>query len=321
MVVARLMTAVLLAAAVAAPLRAAEPQKRAGFAHLQIDAARKQVRVEAEMLGVQAPLEFFACVSGSAEHEAVMRSPVKPSDLHTALLVLGLQPGEPVRYAEGAKKWLPPHGPPLHLTVEWTDKDGRPQRVPAYRLMRDVKRKREMPAMTWTFVGSRVTPDGTYAADATGYLVSVVNFELTVIDIPQLASSSNESLEWELNPDVAPAAGTKLSLVIEPAGGVQAPDAVRTGMPATTQALDPQAERRLSDVAADEAKLRQLQQRWEDVVVPKAAALTEAAQAHYEVVNELRREQQRLIDEADRVQRAIDALEKRYGDMTTPRPE
>ena len=34
-----------------------------------------------------------------------------------------------------------------------------------------------------------------------------------------------------------------------------------------------------------------------------------------------RREQQRLIDEADRIQRTIDELEKKYQDMTTPRPE
>jgi hypothetical protein len=35
----------------------------------------------------------------------------------------------------------------------------------------------------------------------------------------------------------------------------------------------------------------------------------------------MRREQQRLIDEADRIQRSIDELEKEYQDMTTPRPE
>ena len=50
------------------------------------------------------------------------------------------------------------------------------------------------------------------------------------------------------------------------------------------------------------------------------AALREAAQAHYDVVNAMRREQQRLIDEADRIQRKIDELEKSYQDMTTPRP-
>jgi hypothetical protein len=73
-------------------------------------------------------------------------------------------------------------------------------------------------------------------------------------------------------------------------------------------------------VKLDEALLARATQKWEAVVAPKAAALREAAQAHYDTINELRREQQRLIDEADRIQRAIDVLEKRYQDMTTPAP-
>ena len=40
-----------------------------------------------------------------------------------------------------------------------------------------------------------------------------------------------------------------------------------------------------------------------------------------EVLAELRREQQRLIDEADRIQRLIDELEQHYQQLTTPRPE
>ena len=51
-----------------------------------------------------------------------------------------------------------------------------------------------------------------------------------------------------------------------------------------------------------------------------ATRLVKAAQAHYEVIEGMRREQQRLIDEADRIQRAIDELTKQYQDMTTPRP-
>ena len=42
------------------------------------------------------PLEFFCCMTGTAEHEAVLRSHVMPSHLHLGLLMLGLQPGEPV---------------------------------------------------------------------------------------------------------------------------------------------------------------------------------------------------------------------------------
>jgi chromosome segregation ATPase len=67
--------------------------------------------------------------------------------------------------------------------------------------------------------------------------------------------------------------------------------------------------------------MKRLRERWESKVAPHDKALREAAQAHYEVIESMRREQQRLIDEADRIQRAIDELQKQYQEMITPRPE
>src|SRR4051812_33790670 len=139
---------------------------------LTFDTRTKQVRVDCETLGVEAPLEFFAVVVNGPEHETVVRSKVKPSDLHTALLALGLKPGAPVSYSKALDKWLPPHGPPLHIHMEYL-KDGKLVSEPANRWMRDIKTKKVMPRTTWIFAGSRVMPDGTYAADSTGYLVSV----------------------------------------------------------------------------------------------------------------------------------------------------
>src|SRR5829696_4919118 len=98
-------------------------------------------------------------------------------------------------------------------------KDGKLVSELASRWMRDIKTKKPMPRTTWIFAGSRVMPDGTYAADSTGYLISVVNFDMTVIDIPELASANNESLEWERNPETVPKPGTKVTMVISPAGG------------------------------------------------------------------------------------------------------
>jgi len=182
---------------------------------LDVDVEHKQVRVECESIECKAPLEFFCCVTGTNEHEAVLRSKVKPSQLHLALLMLGLEPGQPVHYDEKQKKWIPPHGPPLKISCQW-QKDGKPVTFPAEQMMRDVKNKKPMPQARWVFVGSRVTEQG-YAADLTGYLVSIVNFELTVIDVPALASSANETLEWESNPDVVPPRGTKVTMILEPA--------------------------------------------------------------------------------------------------------
>ena len=355
-----------------------------GFPHLGVDVKSKQVRVACEALRVEAPLEFFCCVTGTNEHEAVLRSAVKPSHLHAALLMIGLEPGEPVRYSDAAKRWLPPHGPPLRISVEF-ERDGKRVSLPAYKLMRSVKTKQPMPPLTWIFAGSRVMEDGNYAADVTGYLVSIVNFDLTVIDVPALASNANEMLEWETNLDEMPAAGAAVTMVIEPAGAdVEAPKALGAAVPIDVPvikagrgelSLDDRpmspAEldaalaklredgrtkvrlaagdnappllvdtvRRLSAkhevevveapapaqapsgaVSVDRQKLDDLRARWEKAVKPHAAAMREAAQTQYDVIAELRREQQRLIDEADRIQRVIDELEREYQEMTAPRP-
>jgi hypothetical protein len=380
---------------------ATRPAGAGGFPFMQIDANTKQIRVECESLRVEAPLEFFLCVTGTTEHESVLRSKVRPSHLHAAMLLIGLKPGEPVRFSEAQNKWLPPHGPPLQLTAIF-ETDGKEVRIPAYRLMRDVRTKKEMPPMTWIFAGSKIIND-TYAADRTGYLASVVNFELTVIDIPRLASNANETLEWETNLELMPPkAGTPVTLLIEPAGKVQdgngaaiqpaapvdqalitidplgkievdgvavksaaealellksrqsrgAPGPVRLAVAGTIEesaaarevinalaaarvrfVVVPQAAalagasrgpvdaNQGGDVRGDEALIRRLRGQWDQAVAPHAAGLRDAARTHYEVIAQLRREQQRLVDEADKIQRLIDELEKQYQDMTTPRPE
>ena len=345
--------------------KAPDAPKGAKLAHVTFDVKRRQVRVDAEALGVDAPLEFFCVKTHTSEHESVLRSPVKPSDLHTALLAIGMEPGRPVTWSDATKKWFPPEGPPLHISIEWADQAGKTVSAPAYRLMRDVKNKKPMPALNWVFAGSRVMKDGQYAADVTGYIVSVVNFDLTMIDIPELKSNANETLEWERNPETSPPPGTKVTMVIEPAGNrgptgaapddgagadaapaeatepaapaagdgneevAQAPalpgegvvgsgEATEPGDAATTEDGGPNED--VSEVQLDEKRMQELRAYWLKTVRPHASALKEAAQAHYDVITAMRAEQQRLIDEADRLQRAIDALEKEYQDMTTPRP-
>lgn len=313
------------------PASATSPGK---LPHVRVDVKARQVRVDAEALAVDAPLEFFCVTNGTSEHESVIRTPARPSHVHLALVMIGLEPGSPVQYSEAAKTWLPPHGPPLQITMEY-EQDGKPVSMPAYRWMRDIKSKKPMPPLTWIFSGSRVMSDGNYAADVTGYVVSVVNFDLTLIDIPELASSANESLQWERNPDVMPPAGTKVTMLIEPAGAndLAKPGAAGTTSPATAPNAAPKASPTestptaapnpgaMSDVAADDAMIARLRARWDDAVTPHGAALRQAAQTHYDVINQLRREQLRIINEADKVQRLIDELEKNYQNLTTPRPE
>lgn len=194
---------------------AAQGAKVGKLPFIEFDARAKQVRVECEVVNVDTPLEFFCVGRNGPDHETVLRSQVKPSDLHAAMLAVGLKPGAPLSWSEEQKKWLPPSGASIDISVRWKDGD-KTINKPANEMMRDLKTKKPMPATHWVFAGSRVLEQGQYAADITGYIVSIVNFDLTVVDIPNLASSANETLEWERNPDATPPAETKVTMIIEP---------------------------------------------------------------------------------------------------------
>ena len=306
-------------------------QEKVGkLAHLEFNGKTKQVRVECEMLGCNAPLEFFCCVKGTNDYEAMIRSEVKPSDLHFALLALGLTPGSNLRYSEATQKWLPPQGPPLQIMMQY-EKNGKMISEPAWKWMRDVRTKKPAPPFTWVFCGSRTLPDGKYAGDITGYLVSIVNFDFTVIDVPQLASSSNELLEWERNSDLTPPAGTPVWMLIEPVGNQHVEEksspATQPANAKQSSAAPPPAGENAAgastdaQIAAAQQAVKKLQEQWEQRLAPHRGALRDAAETHYKIIQELRAQQQRLIDAADHVQRTIDELEKSYQDLTTPRPE
>jgi hypothetical protein len=182
--------------------------------HLAVNLARHQVRVECEAINAEEKLEFLLCATGTKEYESVLRSRARPSHLHFALLMLGLMPGQPVKFNAADNAWIPPTGPALKLSCEFV-RDGKTIVIP--RMMRSVKEKTAMPDVQWVFVGAPTLDDGEYAADVTGFLITLVNFEHTVIDIPQLKSSKNESLEWEINPEAMPKRNTRVWLIIEPA--------------------------------------------------------------------------------------------------------
>ena len=184
--------------------------------HLQLDLAHHQLRVECEAVNPDEKLEFLCCSTGTKEYESVLRSKARPSHLHFALLMLGLEPGQPVKFNRAENKWTPPRGPALKVSCEFV-RDGKTVCLPASQLMRSVKDKTVMPDVRWVFVGASTLDDGEYSADVTGYLITVVNFEHTVVDIPELKSSKNEALEWEINPEAVPKRNTKVTLIIEPA--------------------------------------------------------------------------------------------------------
>ena len=204
-----------------------------------IDRAAGEVRVMCEMLGVEAPLEFVCVVRGTADHEAMVRTTATPSTIHTGLLALGMEPGRPLTWNAASETYSPPSGPPLTVSLEWDD-DGEVRRERIGALLRHIETGNPRPPQPFVFVGSTMydTAEGErYAADATGQVVSLVNFESPVVDVPALASNSNALLQWELNLDRVPPPGTPVTLVLSPIAG----DAKPSPTTQPTRSISPSA--------------------------------------------------------------------------------
>lgn len=141
-----------------------------------IDLAAKMVPVEPQWL------ELIATTPGGKgrEHEAIVTVDVKPSELHAALLILGLEPGHPQTHRlEGdVLVSTPPDGPALALSFIF-ETDGQSHEVPVNEWVLDEKTGKTLPDCQWLFTGStfRTWQDREYyMADEAGNIVSLVNF-------------------------------------------------------------------------------------------------------------------------------------------------
>ena len=196
------------------PSTPAATTRTASLPHLQFFPATREVHVECQAIGVNAPLEFFCVVSGTAEHEAVLRTDARPSDIHTALLAIGMTPGSTLRYDPNTDKWLPPTGPKIDILVSW-QQNGQNIQKPAAALIRNLRTKQPLPEIHWVFAGSRLLPDSAYAADLTGHVAALVNFESATLDVPEIASNANQSLTLEANLEALPPPNTPVTMILK----------------------------------------------------------------------------------------------------------
>jgi hypothetical protein len=194
--------------------RPAATQPVGKLPHIAVDVRDREVRVDCFTVAADYPLEFLAVVTDTNEYEAIVRSDAKASDLHLALLILGLQPGEPAHFSAD-NQLLPPTGPLIDIYFEY-QKDGKTTRIPAYQWMRDIDTKKACDNFVWCFTGSQFLDNGQYGANATGQLIGVVNNALTVIDVPELKSRHMESRQWERNTDAMPPLNTPVTMIITP---------------------------------------------------------------------------------------------------------
>ncbi len=103
----------------ASPHPVREPVKLPG---ILIDFERRCVDLEATICLDKGLLELVACIKSSKEHESIVAVSAKAIHIHTALLLLGANNGNPAmrqQIGQEEKRWvdLPPRGDPIDVSL------------------------------------------------------------------------------------------------------------------------------------------------------------------------------------------------------------
>ena len=166
------------------------------------------------------PIEVIACYptpQGQKAHETVVTfTGIKPSDVHKALVSLGLRPGKPAR-GEGASAT----GPELLMFLEIPGANGKARRVPIEQTLIDRKTGKPIAALRWHFTGSASRQpdpekdDKVYGADLTGTLIALFPVTDDTVLQSHLTMKEESTLKLETNRKLLPKEGTSVRLILQ----------------------------------------------------------------------------------------------------------
>lgn len=184
----------------------------------------KQVELLAEStgLGGNSTAEFLLIDQASGHgYEALFWSYAKPSDVHAALLFVGMQPGAP--YDPGQLRFWP-KGERVNVSIVDTNRSVGTSPLRIENLILDKKTEKPLAESGLIFTGSIRAPDpkgGTgivYVAD--NYdpksIASLYNEPGTVLDVPWQADKGAVYGAQVVNPEYVYSAGDLMTLILEP---------------------------------------------------------------------------------------------------------
>ena len=181
-----------------------------------IDMDNKQVVMVGEICQTNVPLEMFACLRGTKEHESIVAVPTEAFIVHGALLRVGAKAGKPVQFMP---KYVPASGTQIDITVRWKSEKGKVQTAQAQDWVRNMKTGKALD-QPWIFSGSGFWKDEStgkeyYQAEG-GDFICVSNFPSAMLDLPIESSESNADLLFQAFTERIPPRGTPVTLILKP---------------------------------------------------------------------------------------------------------
>lgn len=202
------------------------------FSFVRVDATRHEVEFDAEVpayayVGKDGVvyLEVLVCTRDTREHEALLVTGARASDVHAALLMAGLVPGAPGGWEWKEKELLPilPKGEGVEVALV-LERAGAKVEESIGRWVKNVATGALLEAKAaegegFVFAGSGFVTRGggeRYAADGAGTLVGLATFGTETIAWKRVFSpeSSVDEPVWAVDRSVQPEAGTKVKVVV-----------------------------------------------------------------------------------------------------------
>jgi hypothetical protein len=175
-------------------------------------------------------LEVTVCTPDTKEHETLVMTRARPSNVHAALLAIGLNPGKPGswEFTDGRLVAHPPAGDPIEVTIAYRDGSGREVEAPAQDWV--VNAATGLPILPpssstpFVFAGSVTARRGgreVYDADGAGTLIGLTTFGTETVAWRDVISpeASVAAPEWIANPKLVPKFGTPVVVRLRTPGG------------------------------------------------------------------------------------------------------
>lgn len=205
------------------------------FPGVRVDLAHKLVEFDGMVpIDVHNPksprvyLEVIACTFDSKEHESLVVTRAKPSHVHAALLMIGLEPGAPGSWKldeQSRVTTVPPRGSPVRVSVVFNPASPDANEIDPAELVINAKTKARTSSLAgagFVFGGSRIVEwqgQSFYDADGTGTLIGLATFGSETIAWRDVFSPEAAIAEpvWIADNERLPAAGTPVTVRLRPA--------------------------------------------------------------------------------------------------------
>lgn len=158
-------------------------------------------------------LELLVTGPDSREHESLIVTTVKPSNIHAGLLAAGFEPGRPVAW-RGAKVAHSAEGDRVWVEAAVLDDEGEPGPfvdLASWAINKETEQRlSETDGWGLVFAGSLLDEQQGYAADMTGTIIGLTDFGTEVIAAAWDLSphSAIDEPVWIVDKDRVPAFGT-----------------------------------------------------------------------------------------------------------------